>query len=600
MKRPFARWMTALFISALLLTPTASMEAEPIIEEATEPAAEAIDDAVEEWDVELEDALDEPAESDSFDLDTGDDEGFTEPDDASTGLCTWPEGTFGDRDALFAGYVEQCFAPGGEVYEARNLGADLDGEARGLYDFLRTCVSQVAAGERASTEFTYANRGSLTPSMGSDILYRLIADCPYETYWFGDFFSISTWGDSLIFSISVSTNYALDEFTINTGTVIRVSAAAANARAIVAQYALLSDYDKLAAYRDEICNAVTYNVDATSTLWDPDNKDPWQLIWVFDGDPNTNVVCEGYAKAFQYLCDQSSFSGRVMCYCVTGYSDGQPHEWNIVRMPNGRNYLVDVTYCDQENTGTYDWLFMKAPESGSVYDGYSFTVRNPVGVVSATYMYDSSTLSIFSSADLRLSIGAYLDEAGLSPETANLDFTVDLPLSDETVVPVSASIPVIVAVNKSAWAYIAAAPGTVYQLDLAGETGRKFKSSNRKVATVNAAGFVTVKRAGKATISFKVGSTTRKIRLTITDPTIPGRVRLIAPTTSVKKGDVITLTPVIDPGTRSGFTWKSSNRRVATVKNGVVTFKKKGRVTITCTARRGKKKAKITFRVSKK
>ena len=31
----------------------------------------------------------------------------------------------------------------------------------------------------------------------------------------------------------------------------------------------------------------------------------------------------------------------------------------------------------------------------------------------------------------------------------------------------------------------------------------------------------------------------------------------------------------------------------------VVTFKKKGKVTITCTAKRGKKKAKIKFNVSK-
>lgn len=37
--------------------------------------------------------------------------------------------------------------------------------------------------------------------------------------------------------------------------------------------------------------------------------------------------------------------------------------------------------------------------------------------------------------------------------------------------------------------------------------------------------------------------------------------------------------------------------KVATVINGVVTFKKKGSVTITCTAMRGKKKAKIKFNV---
>lgn len=41
----------------------------------------------------------------------------------------------------------------------------------------------------------------------------------------------------------------------------------------------------------------------------------------------------------------------------------------------------------------------------------------------------------------------------------------------------------------------------------------------------------------------------------------------------------------------------AGKRAKATVINGVVTFKKKGSVTITCTAMRGKEKAKIKFNV---
>ena len=42
--------------------------------------------------------------------------------------------------------------------------------------------------------------------------------------------------------------------------------------------------------------------------------------------------------------------------------------------------------------------------------------------------------------------------------------------------------------------------------------------------------------------------------------------------------------------------YKSSSKKIASVnKNGLVTFKKPGRATITVTARRGKKKAKVTF-----
>ena len=61
----------------------------------------------------------------------------------------------------------------------------------------------------------------------------------------------------------------------------------------------------------------------------------------------------------------------------------------------------------------------------------------------------------------------------------------------------------------------------------------------------------------------------------------------------------MTLVPVIPDGTNSTFKWKSSNKKVASVNSdGTVTFKKKGKVTITATAKRGGKKAKIKFTVS--
>ncbi len=164
-------------------------------------------------------------------------------------------------------------------------------------------------------------------------------------------------------------------------------------------------------------------------------------------------------------------------------------------------------------------------------------------------------------------------------------------------------VPTIAAVKKAGKATLTAAPGTVFQLDLGGVAGKKFKSSNKKVARVDSNGLVTMKKAGKATISFKVGKKTRKVKLTFKDSTIPAYVAINSPaSTAVKKGDTVTLTPVVPDGTNPGsFKWKSSNRKVATVKNGVVTFKKgsKKPVTITCTAKRGGKKAKVKFTVSK-
>ena len=142
--------------------------------------------------------------------------------------------------------------------------------------------------------------------------------------------------------------------------------------------------------------------------------------------------------------------------------------------------------------------------------------------------------------------------------------------------------------------------GATFQINPGATAGKKFKSSKKKVATVSSNGIVTAKAKGKTKITFKVGKKKRTLTLTVNDPTIPNSVTLSAPTTAVKKGDAVTLTPAVPDGTNpGGYKWKSSNKKVATVKNGVVTFKKAGKVTITCTTKRGKKKAKIRFTVGK-
>ena len=160
--------------------------------------------------------------------------------------------------------------------------------------------------------------------------------------------------------------------------------------------------------------------------------------------------------------------------------------------------------------------------------------------------------------------------------------------------------PIITATAKNTKTSITAAPGTTAQLNLGGAAGKSFKSSNRKVATVDKNGNITFKKAGKVKITFKVGKKKRTVTIKVTDPTVPTNVAFQLVNTAVKKGDSVTLTPVVNEGANpSGFKWKSSNKKVATVKNGVVKFKKPGKVTITCTAKRGKKKAKIRFTVGK-
>lgn len=78
--------------------------------------------------------------------------------------------------------------------------------------------------------------------------------------------------------------------------------------------------EKLEAILQKICELVSYNDEAAAAS-DYD-MNAWGIIWVFDDDPETKVVCVGYAKAFQYLCDQVFDSSELTCYTVTGTMGG--------------------------------------------------------------------------------------------------------------------------------------------------------------------------------------------------------------------------------------------------------------------------------------
>ena len=128
----------------------------------------------------------------------------------------------------------------------------------------------------------------------------------------------------------------------------------------------------------------------------------FKIIYVFDNDSSTNVVCEGYAKAFKYLCDLSSFSeSDLFCSLVTGTmtvgTSVGPHMWNIVTV-GGRNYLVDVTNCDDDTVGVPDKLFLCGATENEPSTKYTVTA----GSQSIVYEYDANTLSDYASSDLKL------------------------------------------------------------------------------------------------------------------------------------------------------------------------------------------------------
>lgn len=337
-----------------------------------------------------------------------------------------------DNEELLDGYVMNILGINSGISTLANYGDQvLNDQEKAIYDQLKKSIAGVAkdggstvfqlVGDNSWT-FTYEELGwsgwpgTFTDEMSEQLLQKagitiekildtLLVDCPYELYWYDKTagasigYSYQGSGTKITFSIpeitfSVAQNYQ------NSGTENAVDAtkaksaatAVSKAKDIVDKYKDKSDYEKLLGYKNEICDLTSYNDSAADNTNNTPYGDPWQLIYVFDGNKDTTVVCEGYAKAFQYLCDLTTFNdASVVCYTVTGKMDGGPHMWNIVTMPDGQNYLVDVTNSDTNTIG-YDGTLFLAGGSGSISNGYEFSNKNET---KTKYTYDSDTTSLY-------------------------------------------------------------------------------------------------------------------------------------------------------------------------------------------------------------
>lgn len=132
----------------------------------------------------------------------------------------------------------------------------------------------------------------------------------------------------------------------------------------------------------------------------------------------------------------------------------------------------------------------------------------------------------------------------------------------------------------------------------------KWKSSNKKVATVSKSGYVTGKKKGtvKITATSKKNKRAKKtIKIKVTNlkakyVTMSKKSAILFP------NDKTTLKATVKGSAgfyNQGVTWKSSNTSVATVNSkGSVTAKKAGKATITATEKGGSKKATCAVTVS--
>lgn len=377
--------------------------------------------------------------------------------------------SFGDYDSAEAldgfGYKMMYGSASTWGVSARRMLSD---PMKGLYDLIKPEIQAIANGNRSSTQFSYdydtltalgmtlsftytseedraAQYDALCNNIASEIaalFSALKADCPYDFYWmnYTNFFSwqisCSYGGGKLTIPsvyINIGVNPAFqgsNAYSVSPAAATAARNASAKAKSIVAAAAGKSDYEKLVYYADQIMALTAYNDEAAADQnFANANSNPWQLIYVFDGDPDTNVVCEGYAKAFMYLCDLTTFnSDMVCCITVSGLMSGGtgegPHMWEVVRMEDGWNYLVDVTNSEFGTVGQ-NGEFILGGTAGSG-DTYIFDT------IGTAFTYDSD--QPYSEDDLVLAPGKYRPVYAAGDLTGEVKSTEVLAvLADQTV-----------------------------------------------------------------------------------------------------------------------------------------------------------------------
>lgn len=384
---------------------------------------------------------------------------------------------------------------------------------------------------------------------------------------------------------------------------------------------------KIKRIHDYICQRVTYRND--NTLWVHSAASLF-----LDADPA--FVCEGYAKSMKIFC----YYMGINCACVSGTargtSSGTPgaHMWNYVQMDDGNWYLVDATWDDVGTPPSSRYLLVGRSTMGQYitigeerveYTSFSTTSAETVGPV-----FILPVLAEESYADNKgkneptvTSAPTVTPTAAVSAEpTPTASVTPTPTVSAEPTLTVSVKPTPTVSAGPTPTASAEPAPTVsvapiptatptpttttlTLRIKQTYKSGGKIKSvrtTNKKIVKVDKKGKITGKKAGKATVTITYTNGSRRI--------FQVKVQKgIVKTTSVsvnkrniilaKKGKSFQLRVTLTPVTsQQKVTYKSSNSKVAAVNSkGKIVAKKKGTATIT--VKSGNKKITCKVKVKK-
>lgn len=382
---------------------------------------------------------------------------------------------------------------------------------------------------------------------------------------------------------------------------------------------------KIKRIHDYICQRVTYRND--NTLWVHSAASLF-----LDADPA--FVCEGYAKSMKIFC----YYMGINCACVSGTargtSSGTPgaHMWNYVQMDDGNWYLVDATWDDVGTSPSSRYLLVGRATKGQYitigeerveYTSFSTTSAETAGPVfilpvlaeesyadnkgknePAVTVVPTVTPTAAVSAEPTPTVSvAPTPTVSVKPipiVSAEPTPTASVaPIPTVSVTPIPTATPVPTATPTPTTTTLTLRVKQTYK------SGGKIKSvrtTNKKIVKVDKKGKITGKKAGKATVTITYTNGSRRIYQVKVQK---GIVKTTA--VSVNKRNIIlakkgksfqlkvTLTPVTS---QQKVTYKSSNSKVAAVNSkGKIVAKKKGTATIT--VKSGNKKITCKVKVKK-
>lgn len=114
-----------------------------------------------------------------------------------------------------------------------------------------------------------------------------------------------------------------------------------------------SDYEKICAIYDWMCENITYDYDHLEA------GDYPLMYTAYAALVNKTAVCQGYANLFYRLALEAGVDNRI----VSGIGNGGPHAWNIVKL-DGLYYDVDATWdaIYLQAGAEYNW-FLRCEET---------------------------------------------------------------------------------------------------------------------------------------------------------------------------------------------------------------------------------------------